>query len=529
MWLPFCWSSTRAIALALIMMCCVQTQASSPAPRIHVTTGVIQGLRFGAAGRQLAFLGIPYAAPPVGELRWRPPQPPAAWLGTRAATRYGAACPQLPAAWLPYPPWKEDCLYLNVWTPQILERARLPVIVYFHGGSNQAGYSHLTPLGTALSPLGVVVVTANYRLGPMGFLALPALTDESPHRTSGNYGLLDQIAALGWVRDNISKFGGDFGRITVMGQSAGAVDICLLMTAPQAQGLFQRAILQSGDCQATLNEDIRSPISYNGISDTGEGAGKRLVADLGIADSPDALRKLRTLPVSAILGASSHDPAIHFGAIVDGWVVPEQPARIFAQGRQAHIPVLAGSNADEATVFAPGPATVGEYKEYLRADTGPYAAQEFETWPALSDAEVPQRYLRLQSAMFAYGAWSFGRAMTRIEESAWLYRFTWKQCGPRGRLGAYHGEELAFLGKAFPAMWGQCGGDRTFGESLREYWTNFAKTGDPNGSGLPKWPAYELRTDQIEELGKRTQSVPASPKFRRLEEIMRPILASATR
>jgi para-nitrobenzyl esterase len=522
--LPFHRSSTRAIVRVLIIACTVQAQAAPPAPQIHVTTGVLQGMRSGATGWEWAFLGIPYAAPPVGDLRWRPPQPRASWPGTRAATRYGPACPQLPAAWLPYPPWKENCLYLNLWTPKILEKARLPVIVYFHGGSNQAGYSQLTPLGPALSPLGVVVVTANYRLGPMGFLALPALTAESAHHASGNYGLLDQIAALRWVRDNIAQFGGDSGRITVMGQSAGAVDICLLMTSPQAQGLFHQAILESGDCQAALNEDIRGP-----NSDTGEGAGQRLVADLGIADAPGALRRLRTIPVAEILRAGSHDRTIHFGAIVDGWVIPEQPARIFAQGRQSRIPVLAGSNADEATVFAPGPATVGEYKEYLRAQTGPYAAQGFETWPALSDADVPQQYLRLQSDIFAYGAWSVVRAMRRVGESAWLYRFTWKQCGPRRQLGAYHGEELAFLGKTFPANWEACGGDRAFGGSLREYWTNFAKTGDPNGADLPKWPTYDLRTNQIEELGQRIQSGPASPKLQRLEGIMRPILAGATR
>src|SRR5580658_10214556 len=282
-------------------------QPGFPKTVIHVAQGDIAGIPSEAYSSILVFKGIPYAAPPVGDLRWRPPQPPASWPGTRAATRYGPACPQLPAAWLPYPPWKEDCLYLNVWTPQILEKARFPVILYFHGGSNQAGYSHLTPLGPALSPLGVVVVTANYRLGPMGFLALPALTAESPHHVSGNFGLLDQIAALRWVRDNIAQFGGDSGRITVMGQSAGAVDICLLMTAPQAQGLFQRAILESGDCQAALNEDIRGPISDNAISDTGEGAGQRLVADLGIADAPGALRKLRAIPVAEILRAGSHD------------------------------------------------------------------------------------------------------------------------------------------------------------------------------------------------------------------------------
>jgi para-nitrobenzyl esterase len=165
--------------------------------------------------------------------------------------------------------------------------------------------------------------------------------------------------------------------------------------------------------------------------------------------------------------------------------------------------------------------TVAEYRQYLRTGIGPYVAQEFETWPVGSDADVPQQYLRLQSDIFAYGAWSAGRAMTRMGESAWLYRFAWHQCGPGRGLGAYHGEELAFLSNAFPANWGRCAGERAFGVLLRQYWANFAKTGDPNGPGLPEWPAYSLRTDQIEELGQRIRSVPAAPNLQRFENIMR--------
>jgi para-nitrobenzyl esterase len=527
------WPSICTTTLALISLCSfahsVEASAASRALQITLTTGVLEGRRFGTSDREWAFLGIPYASAPIGVLRWKPPQPPVAWPGTRSASHYSPACPQLRAAWLPYPAWNEDCLYLNVWTPQVSENARLPVIVYFHGGSNQAGYSHLTPLGPALSPLGIVIVTANYRLGPMGFLALPALTAESVQHTSGNYGLLDQIAALGWVRENIARFGGDSGRITVMGQSAGAVDICLLMASSLARGLFQRAIMESGDCQGTLNEDMRTPISYNGLSDTGEGAGKRLAADLGVGFGPEALRKLRALPVDTILKACLHDRMIRFGAIVDGWVVPDQPARIFAQGRQAHIPILAGSNANEAAVFGPGPGAVGEYMQYLRKDAGIYAQQEFQAWPAYSDAQVPQQYLQLQSDTFAYGAWSMGRAMTRIGQPAWLYRFTWAESGQRSRLGAYHGEELSFLGNAFPRNWGANNADRAFGATLRQYWTNFAKTGDPNGAGLPHWPAYDSRTNQIQELGQQIHSDPASPQLLRLENIMKPILASAPR
>jgi len=228
----------------------------------------------------------------------------------------------------------------------------------------------------------VIVVSANYRLGPMGFLAHPALTAESENHSSGNYGLLDQVEALKWVRENIQAFGGDPGRVTVMGQSAGAVDICLLMSSPMAAGLFQRAIMESGDCQSVLNEDVRSSNPYNSISECGEQAGGRLTRDLGVEDGPGVLQKLRAIPASEILDAWSKDRQVHFDAMVDGWVVPEQPAKIFAEGRENKVPVLVGSNADEATVFGHGgPKTVEEYKKYLREDTGGHADQEFKSIP----------------------------------------------------------------------------------------------------------------------------------------------------
>jgi para-nitrobenzyl esterase len=216
----------------------------------------------------------------------------------------------------------EDCLYLNIWTTGLRANANRPVLVYFHGGSNTQGYSQMTPLGPPLSRLGLVVVSANYRLGPFGFLAHPALTDESEHHSSGDYGLLDQVQALKWVKENIREFGGDPDRVTVMGQSAGAVDICLLMASPLSQSLFLGAILESGECQDTLNEDIRMPTTYNLIDTTGESSGERLAKDLGVTDGLETLQKLRTIPASEVLKAWKNDPGLHFDAIVDGWIIP---------------------------------------------------------------------------------------------------------------------------------------------------------------------------------------------------------------
>jgi para-nitrobenzyl esterase len=492
-------------------------------------TGVLEGTQFGSAKSEAAFLGVPYASPPIGDLRWKPPQPVHQWTGTRNATEFGPTCPQLPAAWLRTLPWNEDCLYANVWTRQLSTTVRLPVIVYFHGGSNTAGYSQVTPLGPALSRLGVVVVSANYRLGPLGFSAHPALTRESKHHSSGNYGLLDQLQALQWVRENISRFGGDPARITVMGQSAGAVDICLLMASPMAAGLFQRAIMESGDCQGTFNEDVRTPIRYNQISGSGESAGERLANDLGVTDSRDTLQKLRRIPAEAILKTWSKDRQVHFDAIVDGWVVPEQPAKIFAEGKQTRVAVLVGSNANEATVFGRNDLkTVDQYKNYLLGDTGKYSDQEFQAYPAESEAEVPARYLQLQDDFFAYGAYSMAHAMTRVGQQAYLFYFTYAETGKRAHLGAYHGEELGFLSGFFPTDWEHSGSDEKLGEQMRTYWTQFAKTGNPNAPGLPEWPPYDLRSDQCLDLGRAIHVLPVAPQLRILEHIMNQVFAETS-
>ena len=514
----------------LLLICVIAHGAGAPAlpeaaaPTVTVKSGILEGTHFGSAGNEVAFLGVPYAEPPIGELRWRPPQPVHPWTGPRKATEFGAPCPQLRASWFPYIGWQEDCLYLNIWTPQFSRTAKLPVIVYFHGGSNIAGYSQMTPLGPGLSGLGVVVVSANYRLGPMGFFAHSALTAESEHHSSGNYGLLDQLQALGWVRDNIAHFGGDATRVTVMGQSAGAVDICLLMASPMAAGLFERAIMESGDCQGTLNEDARTPIPYNSISGSGEQAGERLANDLGVADGPGALEKLRNIPADEILKTWSQDRKVHFDALVDGWVVPEQPARIFADGKQARVNVLVGSNADEATVFGHGgPKTVDAYKEYLLGDTGEYADQEFKAYPAMSDADVSRQYLQVQTDFFAYGAYSMAQAMTRASQKAYLYSFTYRATGKRAQLGAYHGEELQLLSDSFPADWQHSPEEKRLGDAMRAFWTQFAKTGNPNVPGGTEWPAYNTHLDQYLALGNTigVRTVPA--KIHVLARIMQQI------
>jgi para-nitrobenzyl esterase len=523
------WKSVRT---ALLMTCLqlgwigASAAQSEQKPIAKIQSGLVEGIHFGSDPNSAAFLGVRYAEPPIGELRWKPPQPAPKWIGTRKADNFGSPCPQLPAAWFPYIEGNEDCLYLNIWTTDTRPIANNAVLVYFHGGSNTQGYSQMTPLGPRLSQMGLVVVSVNYRLGPFGFLAHPALTAESDHRSSGNYGLLDQLQALRWVKENIRKFGGDPDRVTVMGQSSGAVDVCLLMASPMSQGLFQGAILESGECQDTLNEDIRAPIRYNFIDTTGEASGERLARDLGVPSGPNTLQALRQVPANEILNAWKNDPGLHFVAIVDGSIIPKQPAQIFAEGKQLHIPILVGSNSDEATVFGHNDLkTVGDYEKHLQQDTGQYWKEEYQLYPARSDADVPTRSVRLETDEFACGAYSIAQAMTKAGEKSYLYYFTYVDPGKRSRLGAHHGEELFFLSDSFPADWERTNEDKYLEELLRGYWAEFAKTGDPNFNGVPRWPALDRNSEEHFEIGAHVGVRPVSERIRTLETTMRRIAA----
>jgi para-nitrobenzyl esterase len=520
------WPAVVLALLALIGGDEACAQISLPPPIANVEAGVLEGTRFGAGLDEVAFLGVPYAVPPIGELRWRPPNPVRRWSGTRSATQFGAACPQLPAGWLEYPVWSEDCLTLNIWTTNFPGHAKSPVIVYFHGGGNSQGYSQFKPVGPALARLGTVVVSANYRLGPLGFLAHPALTAESQHHSSGNYGLLDQLLVLRWVKRNIGRFGGDPRAVTVMGQSSGAVDICLLMSSPLAAHLFHRAILQSGDCQGELNEDIRTPIPYNSISGTGESSGEQLAFALGVTDQAHPLPKLRSIPAADIMKAWSANKHISFDAIVDGWVIPEQPAWTFAAGKQARVPILAGSNADEATVLGLDVTTVEQYRNYLEKDAREFANEELQAWPVASDADVPARYLELQNDGFAYGAWSMVRATARAKQHAYLYCFGYAESGKRAPLGAHHGIELNFLSDTFPDDWKHDDDDAALGRVMRQYWAQFAKTGNPNLVGLPPWPEYDKNSDQCLELNRTIRLRASSKRLQDLDRINHQIFAA---
>lgn len=491
---------------------------SLPELKVTIDSGMLSGRYVDADPAEAAFLGIPYAAAPTGNLRWRPPQLAPAWTGVREAKTFGPACPQLPSGWLPEMLGRkqmvtdEACLYLNVWTTNLPARRgtlshtsshhKAPVMVWIHGGGNVEGSQEWPPLGPTLARHGVVVVSINYRLGVFGFLSLAGLTGESAHHASGNYGLLDQIAALKWVRRNINKFGGDPSNVTVFGASSGSLDICDLMASPLAAGLFEKAILQSGFCV-----DSTSPTLAQA-----EAQGKNLVQHFGVSgDDTQALDKLRAIPAARMLQQAATDQEIDFNPIVDKWVLPDQPWRIFSDGRQARIPVIAGSNADEVAIFASPlvggksyrPKTIAEYRQWLQQTFHDLAAEVFAAYPANANGDVPGAFLHMDSDYeFGFGAWLLARETQAIGQNAFLYRFTYVGSGEFAPLGAFHSEESILLSKKYWTSWVSSPDDEPMSERIIGYWIQFARTSRPDGPGLPPWPAYDSRTDQCQELGR---------------------------
>jgi para-nitrobenzyl esterase len=505
--------------------------ATKEHPRVLLQDGVLAGTRFGSSNTYAAFLGIPYAAPPVGDLRWRPPQPPASWPGVRQATKYGPACPQLPSTWLPemlglkQMPTDEACLYLNVWTPDLDRHAKLPVMVWVHGGGNIEGSQEWPPLGPTLATRGVVVVTINYRLGVLGFFSHPALTEESSHHVSGNYGLLDQMAALRWVQQNIDRFGGDPQRVTVFGASSGALDICDLMASPLANGLFQHAIMQSGVCVDSLAPRLAEA----------EASGVRMAADLGPGNDPDALAKLRTVPADELVRQASAEHDVDFNPVVDGWVLRQQPALTFSQGGQARVPVIVGSNTDEVSIFASPlvggtsyrPKSVDGYRQWLAREFHSHADAVFAAYPAATDAQVPTAFRAMDTDyQFGFGASLLAQEMSDAGQRAYLYSFTLAGAGQFATLGAFHSEESMFLSKKFWTSWVGSPGDAQLSNAIVDYWVQFARAGKPSAPGLRPWPAYRLGEPMAQELGSHIGQIPIPrrAKLSVFEEILEPQL-----
>lgn len=479
----------------------------SERPRVAVAEGGLEG-RW-AAGGVAAFKGVPFAAPPVGDRRWRAPEPPAAWSGLREAASYAPSCPQpdLLAEMFggSLGPTSEDCLYLNVWTKNLGGPPTAPVMVWLHGGSLYLGSgSSALYDGTRLAEQGAVVVTINYRLGVLGFLAHPALTAESPAGVSGNYGLLDQIEALRWVRRNVARFGGDPENVTLFGESAGAFSVGYLLTAPLARGLFHRAVLQSGTGVGP-HPGLRTPLAARLSA---HARGERLAERLGLGARASAAQLRGATPDALTAAAEYGGRESPFPPCVDGWVLPELPEAAFAAGRVHPVPILLGSNADEGTLFvSEAPATTpDEYVALLRAQYGALGDALAALYPARSAAAIVPAFASIVGDMvFGAPARWLARRAAAAGRRVFRYRFVRvADDGPGRDAGAFHASEIPFvfgtLGSA-PPLWGRAAGDAELAAAMQRYWLSFARSGDPNAPDLPAWPPVTPEGDEYLELG----------------------------
>lgn len=512
------------IMIAVLGASPVLAAASQP---VRTEAGLVEGVP-AVDPAITVYKGIPYAAAPTGALRWRPPAPPIPWTGVRKADRFGSVCPQAqaPHATLPM---SEDCLFLNVWSGASAATERRPVFVWIYGGGFSGGTGSSSEFdGESLARKGLVVVTFNYRLGALGFLATPELSKESGHEASGNYGLLDDVALLKWVHTNIAAFGGDPGRVTIAGQSAGAGSVGFLSISPLARGLFQRSIAES-HARYPQDPELRYlSVSWRPLK-TAESAGVRFAAARGA----HSLQELRAMPWERLVvdgsvfdedvdtGSSAKPPL--FRPVVDGWVIPLTYSQTYVRGTQNSVEFLAGNNLDETgavpeTAFAslrseaatdvrpgsPHPnVTLKDYVSAAQRKFGPMAEEFLRLYPATTDDEAA----RANNA----AARDDSRVSTYLWGTQWLrhgklpvytYFWTHRPPGPgHDRRGAYHGSEIAYVFDNPPQDGSWTDEDRRIANIMSSYWAHYAATGNPNGPGLPAWPAYDPKSPQVMELG----------------------------
>lgn len=478
---------------AVAMMGVLLGAGAFAADVVHTGAGNVEGTA-SADSKIRIFRGIPYAAPPVKDLRWKAPQPVEGWTGVRKAVEFGPRCMQgriyADMIFRDSGP-DENCLYLNVWTPATSADARLPVMVWIHGGGFAAGAgSEPRQDGENLARKGVVVVNFNYRLGIFGFFSHADLAKESGHKASGNYGLLDQVAALEWVRKNVSAFGGDPGNVTIFGESAGSFSVSALMASPLSRSLFQRAIGESG--------------AFFGKTLVAKSLSESEKADAKFAQTAfgtDSLKSLREKPADELLQAALKEKnVVRFAPNIDGYFLPGTVDSIYASGKQAHVPLLAGWNADEGSyhaIFEDEKQTAQNFVAWAHKQFGDKAEEFLRLYPAGTDEEAKQSAQAVAGDQFiGYSTWKWINMQLKTGQSP-VYRYRFEDAPPGApdepgeSRGAYHSAEIEFVFEALGSKnlpWRP--EDRKLSDEIATYWSNFAKRGDPNGEELTKWPPY---------------------------------------
>jgi para-nitrobenzyl esterase len=511
----------RCIPVLLLML----VTGGTALGQVGTDAGLVEGST--APGSSVrAFKGIPYAAPPVGALRWQPPRPVSPWPGVRKATEFGHRCMQLPV----FPDMvfrdeqSEDCLHLNVWAPAS-GTDRLPVMVWIYGGGFQSGSSSEPRQdGERLAAKGVVVVSFNYRVGLFGFLSHPELTKESPHRASGNYGLLDQVAALQWVRRNITAFGGNPENVTIFGESAGSFSVSALMASPLAKDLFHKAIGESGAFFTAGAQTLVTPTLA---------ASEQSGAAFATAVGAPTLAMLRAKPAEELLKAASGGPMLRFAPNIDGHMLRRDVYTVFAEGAQSDVPLLAGWNRDEiraSIVLGKEKPTPPGFTAQTRSRFGEYADALLKAYPASNDEEALESAAALAGDLFVgYATWKWLEMHARTGRSP-VYRYSFDRKIPvaaghtvngqpatSADIGARHAGEIEYVFGTLDSIpnvvWAP--EDRTLSEQMMSYWTNFARTGDPNGPGLPAWPRYGTgESYQVMHLSEASKAAPDAGRAR---------------
>lgn len=476
----------RRLCFPLILaLASAATAVAQPPTPVMTETGLVQGV---AAPGLTVYKGIPFAAPPVGGLRWRAPQPAAKWDGVRPATEFGPD----PFQGDGKGNVSEDCLYLNIWTPANPASERLPVLVWIYGGGFSFG-STSTPVhnGEHLARKGVVLVSVNYRVGPFGFLAHPELSAESPRHVSGNYGLLDQIAGLQWVKKNIAAFGGDPAKVTIFGESAGGISVSMLCASPEAKGLFRGAISQSGGSFGPSRETTYPGENMHLLADA-EQAGVAFARRAGAS----TLAELRQLPAGKMPAGFGSGAA---WPIVDGWIIPDDQHRLYQAGRYNDVAILVGYNSDEGLSFS-RERTPEDFIAATQKRYGPFADKLLAAYPVGRDSVPKTARDLMRDAAFGWQTWSWATLQARTGKTKVFYYYFDQHAehapdSPAADHGAPHGVDVPYvfqtLDRNDPNL---TPADLAVSELMATYWTNFAKHGDPNGPGVPAWPEF---TDDV--------------------------------